>query len=104
MHYIPSLKTTAAKPSSQSLDMSALKGQLSAADSLRVDPRRKPAMTRVMAQLRRFGYDLKDTETVDPFRLDQVLANSEADTTSRIALKPRRRWPPARRRQCCRWL
>jgi hypothetical protein len=68
-------------------DMTALKGQLSAADSLKVDPNRRHALERVRSQLRRFGYgDLKDSEIVDTFRLDQVLANS-ADITRRIALK-----------------
>jgi hypothetical protein len=56
LKYIPSLKTTAEKPTFQSLDMSVVTDSLSAADSLRIDPKRRHALERVKAQLRRFHF------------------------------------------------
>lgn len=67
-------------------DRSTLTGQLSAADSLKVDAKRKPSLDRIMATLRRFGYDARENEIVDRFKLDQVLAKSN-DITGRLALK-----------------
>jgi hypothetical protein len=67
--------------------LSALKSSISAADSLRLDPDRGPALNWVKAQLQRWHYPWKDDAVIDPIKLDQVLASSGADPTSRIALK-----------------
>jgi hypothetical protein len=60
---------------------------ISAADSAKIDPSRIPALSRIKAILRRVGYDLKDHETVDAFKLDQLLAKSAESIESRIAIK-----------------
>jgi hypothetical protein len=68
-------------------DLSTLKGAVSANDSLRIDPKRKPAIDRVMAQVRRAGYNLRANEICDAFALDQALSASGESITNRIALK-----------------
>jgi hypothetical protein len=68
--------------------LEALKSSISAADSAKIDPRRIPALSRIKAVLRRVGYGaLGDSEIVDSFKLDQVLAKSGESIESRIAIK-----------------
>jgi hypothetical protein len=79
-----------AKPLSKEASdtLAAMHTAISAADSARVDPKRVPTLNRIKAQLRRYGYgDLKDSEILDSFRLDQVLAKSSASIEDRIELK-----------------
>lgn len=87
MHYIPSLKTTAEKSRSQSLDISALTGSLSARDSLAVDKKRAPLINEIRARLRRANYSLRDDETVDAVRLDQAMASADVSLNDRFAIK-----------------
>jgi hypothetical protein len=67
--------------------LSLLKTSISAADSAKIDPKRIPALNRIKAVLRRVGYDLKDTDVCDFFKLDNLLAKSNETVESRIALK-----------------
>jgi hypothetical protein len=83
--YIPSLKTTAAQTSSSPLD--ALKGALSAADSVAVDRKRRPVITEIMARMARAGYGLRDNETVDLVKLDSCLAAANIPLSDRFQLK-----------------
>jgi hypothetical protein len=68
--------------------LSLLKTSISAADSAKIDPKRIPALNRIKAMLRRVGYGaLGDSEIVDSFKLDQVLAKSGESIESRIGIK-----------------
>jgi hypothetical protein len=67
--------------------LEVLKTLISAADSARIDSDRVPALNRIKATLRRVGYDLKDSDVCDSFKLDQLLAKSAETIESRIALK-----------------
>jgi hypothetical protein len=66
-------------------EMATLTGAISAAESASIDRKRIPALNEIKARLRRFGYDLKDNEIVDPFKLDQCFAGR--DVQERLALK-----------------
>ena len=68
--------------------LAVLKSSISAADSAKIDPKRIPALNRIKAILRRVGYGaLGDSEILDGFKLDQVLAKSGESIESRIAIK-----------------
>lgn len=87
-HALDDLQSTDALYAAAAADRSTLTTAISAADSLRIDPNRAPAINRLKAVLRRVGYgELKDHEIVDAFRLDQVLAKSTQSIESRIATK-----------------
>jgi hypothetical protein len=85
LEYIARMKAVDVRAAAS--DRSVLTTSISAADSAKIDPRRIPALTRIKSILRRVGYDLKDHEIVDAFKLDQLLARSAESIESRIAIK-----------------
>jgi hypothetical protein len=85
--HLPKISANADRTVLAAADLATLKGSLSAADSLRIDPERGPAIDRVKRIMRRVGYPLGDFEKVDSFRLDKLLASSSESIENRIALK-----------------
>jgi hypothetical protein len=68
-------------------EMTTLTGAISAADSAKVDRKRIPILNEIKARLRRAGYALRDDETVDAVRLDQVLASANVGLDDRFVIK-----------------
>jgi hypothetical protein len=80
IRYLSARKDDGAAP-----EMATLKGSISAADSLRIDPKRRATLDLVKATLKRWNYPWQDDAVIDSQKLDVCFAGR--DVTERLALK-----------------